>query len=1212
MPCGSNDECGEGMYCGPDLTCIEDPCKADTCLRGMCQPGSTTCVSKESCTAVTEGVACIPGEQCVDGACVDEETYCSQVTCERGVCDFASQSCKSAENCQGDDSLCLAGEFCNSTGQCATDLCILTNTTCPDGGVCVRSVGKCENASPCDSNSECLEGHLCVIDPETSEGVCTLEEVACGDGPGDGGCYGNMICEYDKESQTAACVESGTCTTALDCTGDRQCNGKTCVDPITCSNDDFEPNNTQQEATAFDSEALGGGVDAFICSGDTDVYTVDTHLLAEIVRGTLSVTVDYADRDAGLGELQVELIDPDGATVATATSGPMGFHGFVTVTADVTAANQGEYLVRITDAGDVLTPGISYTLAASFLSDTSIDACTNATRLNPFQTVSSDTRQALSSEFGSTCTEAGNLAAEDIYAFEVSQVSTVKLEVITADPDNSALTVSVRSSCERLDTEVACQANGSDGKKIVMATLEPGTYYAMVQAPVGATGGAYTISLEMGPTYCSPTSSYCEDADTASICNESGTGYDVKTCILGCNPRTGTCFPPQGDFCANPLSKSGEFSATINWQNYRNDYEIPVGGCLPAIGESSTDTWSDGAEAVWAVEVAAQSVMTATLALPEGQGGSLYISESCLQPASSCEAGTNDLNDAGQEILTWVNDTDQVETIFLVADSSAASTMTSATLDVTFVPIICTPGATQCAGDEVETCNTLGTAFEVSESCFYGCNAGACIPPTNDTCQTATTVPVDGAWHDFAGPMQYYSSAVNLENGTEDSCTGFATAGPEAFYAVTLAAGDFVEVEWASPGDGAIWIASSCTDLVNQCVIGDDGGNPETVSYRATTAGTYYIVGDNYSSSPSGTFNMRVRAGTTECDPAIYTPVCVGANSLQICENPGVFSETTCYFGCNAGACNPPANNTCQTATTVPVDGAWHEFSGPTAEYTNDAQVTSTCGDVSDFDSGHHDVFYSVDLQAGDIIQAEWTSGEGTLWLANDCATINSSCVAGVEVVGSPEVLTYTAPTAGRYYIVGDNESSVAADDVYTMRIRASAPECDPAVYTTTCLDAQRIQFCDSPGFITDKSCHFGCNAGACNPPTNLTCQAAFQVPADGAWHEYSAEMSLYNNTVNLGSSSCTGFSTDGPEAFYAVTLAAGETVDVEWTSPDDGAIWIASSCTDLVNQCLVGDDSGNPESISYTASTAGTYYVVGDNYSSSPTGPFTMRIRVY
>jgi hypothetical protein len=1464
-------------------------------------------------------------------------------------------------------------------GRCRLNLCKVAKITCPDGGVCVPALGECQNASPCQSDSECVEGHVCLIDAETSEGVCTLEDAACGDGPGDGGCYGTMLCEYDAETLSAQCVESGSCTTAVDCAGDRQCSGQTCVEPMTCVNDEFEPNNADAEATVFASAALAGGLDAFICSGDTDVYTIDTQQLADLVRGTLTVTVDYAERDAGLGELKVELIDSDGATVATATSGSMGISGNAEVTAEITAAEQGEFKVRITDAGDVLTPGISYTLAVNFHSATSADACTNATRINPAQMISGDTGLAISSEFGSTCTGPHNLSSEDIYAFEVTENSEVTLELITADPDNTALTVNLSSDCGRLDTEIACVANGTDGKKVLTSVLAPGTYFAMVQAPVGATGGAYTLSLTMRPAYCSPADSYCVDADTASVCNEFGTGYNVKGCTAGCNSRTGECVRPQGDLCSIPLRKNSDFNATINWQDYRSDYQIPAGGCLPAVGESVDDTWSDGAEAVWAVEVAAQSAMTATLALPEGQGGSLYIFENCLQPAISCVAGTNALNEAGQQVLDFVNDTDMAKTIFLVADSSDASVMTAATLDVNIDPIICTPEATQCGGADLEICNAIGTAFEFERTCNFGCTAGVCNLPPNDTCQGAIPL-VSGqpVVQNIAG----YVNDYDFNDNDDITCFGTSSPGPEGVYVVTTTQpNQIIDVSLTATFDGVVYVTKSCvpTGIVPRCFVGADGpgdGGTETVSFVAAEAGDYYVYADAYDATVTGSFTLTATVTTPTCTPgqaiacngntldycdstgtvqsytcsttctnaACDVPVgevcadaivladgdtvvdslngsndieigpgrigrcvtdaydytdgeeniyrvdlnagdlltvdvasdesgimpfiaescvspaetchvidnngydgklqyyaevarsvfvivdantaysvddytlsvdisqgsvcvpnsysCLDATTMQICNNDGsaylgqftcatgcadgacvvdpgaelcttapslggitapnigtgivvqanfgdlsddisisasgctnnegdgndltyavtlrpgdvldasvyssglespmvyvitdcgnpdgtclagaeyadtlnngevasvrylsdvaqtvyvvadneydtadapfrleisvapsecttgqsscldpntsqycdqgFFVEQSCYFGCSTtGVCSPPPNDTCQTATVVPVDGAWHEYSGPMAEYTNQAQVSSTCGEISDYDSGHADAFFAVDLQAGDILEAEWTAGEGTLWLADDCATINNSCVDGVEVYGSPETYTFTAPTAGRYFIVGDNEFSVDANDIYTMRIKAETPQCDPATFTAACLDAYVLRSCEAPGFFSDSTCVFGCTAGACNPPTNDDFPGAVDVTsrasaaggvtlAGGLWGNYA------NDSEGSGCGLSTG-ETDGYDAMFKVNLLAGQTVDATLnltTNPggtwfNDPAVYILDAGSDISStNCLDGEQVNDaPASASYTATAAQTVWIVADGDDGS------------
>ncbi len=1567
--CTSNEQCVARTYCGPDGTCVADPCNDYTCDRGQCVRGTQTCESKDSCTDATEAQDCIDGEKCLDGACMAKDDFCAALNCARGVCDFDQKTCVSATDCGGDDSKCVDGEFCNSMNQCAEDLCVTNHVDCASsGGVCLPSVGQCQDATACTANDQCLDGHLCVIADGESTGTCTPKDAACGDGPGDGGCYGNQVCTQDSSTLQTSCTESGSCTTSLDCTGDRQCGGSTCMAPAACQNDRMEPNDTDTEATSFADVALANGLDAFVCSGDTDYYAIDTRkLTADATRGTLRVTVDYAPRDVGLGGVDVELFAPDGTSVDTATSGTLGIDGQAEVDATLTLANQGVYLVRITDAGDVSTAGVSYRLAATLLPADSADACTNATTISAQQTLQGDTRTASSYAMGSTCTSLSNNAHEDIYTFDVSQPSAVTLTV-TPDTATSDLSVSVRRACERIDSEVSCSNATTEGDEVLTTLLDPGTYYAIVQAADGASDAAYSINLTMSQATCSPGSSYCSDADTAMECDAQGSTLSERQCAQGCSPRTGTCNRVPGDRCVDPISQSSSFSATITWADFRNDYTVAAGGCVPG-----TDTQTDGADAVYAVQVPAGSAMSATLTFADGEQGALYVFSDCLQPGSSCIAGAN--ADSGtDETVTWSNDTGADATVYLVADSSAASTMTSAGLEVSIDPVICTGGDTQCSGDDLQTCNALGTAFDLTQTCTFGCTSGACNPPPNQTCGGAIALtsgqPVTGTIDEYADSHKFAPSNT--------SCMGDAAAGPEAAYVVTTTQADqVVDVTLDAPYDAVLYATRSCLQDDLRCFAGvdDTTSGSEHLSFVAPEPGDYYIYADSTSSSASGTFTITATVTTPSCTPGEVTgcsgtdvqycdatgtqqtytcpngdsctngacpqpsgdvcadPIvlhdgdtltdslsgtnslelpagrsgrcatdggdatdgteniyrvdlnagdlltvdfttqssythafiaedcvapaatcmqqtqtgadgtlqyyadaarsvfvivdstsssdtgqytvsasitqgsacapgqgrCTGADTLEVCnrdgsaylasttcsagcadgaciadlgtggsgtsdactnaphigggltvygdfgaltndvevssktctgtssstsggdlvyavdvqandvvtariisqggESPvvyildgcsdpaascqagaygsssadytaeahyladaaktvyvvadstsssndesfslqidvspadcttqgqtscvdstteqvcdqGLWVSQACYYGTCSGSCPAPTNDACVDATSVPNDGQLHTYHGLLSDFTDQMDYNgASCAPYSFSHSSGPDAVYSVTANAGDIIQADWTAPYAVLWITTDCGNATSTCVDSDHVYSSGTAsLTYKASSAGTYYIVADSDpySSTDLSKPYTLDVQVRAPEC--SLGQTQCADANTLQTCDPLGLWADQTCAFGCNAGMCNAPPNDTCSTSTVVPADGTAHVYTAPIDAYTNSaaLNAACGSVGATTSDGPDALYAVDLNQGDVLQVSWDGSYD-SLWVANDCADINNACVAGSNGGNPESLTYVAPATGRYYVVGDSTSSSASGDSTMTIQ--
>ena len=586
--CIENSDCLETTYCAESGQCEPDPCNEVTCEDGgICERGTTECVSAGSCNEQTEEQDCVGGERCYQGTCQSREDLCASLDCTRGVCSFEDKACVSADDCEGEDSQCLEGEICSDADECIPDLCIQNDVTCDNGGVCLPRVGECQNAESCASNDDCLDDHLCV------DGTCSLESTACGPGDGNGGCFGAQTCVYNAGELTATCVEPSACETSLDCTGDRQCGGESCLEPVACQNDNFEPNDSESEAVPFEEAAVNQAVQAELCGGDVDVYTFNTQDFEPFtIRGTLFLSLDYAVRDQGLGEVEIELLkqQPDDSfePVTTASSGLRGRDGAAVIERSLSAAEQGVYMVRVTGVDDVSSAGISYTLSAHLINERGVDACAAATEIATGQTASGDMSTASSTQFGASCTSVSNENPEQIYYFTLDEPSRVN---ITAAPTvlEEDISFSLRSECLASHTELACVNDDVEGpENLSSRLLDPGTYYIIVEAAPGATLSTYEVSVSATAANCSDASSYCEDATVSNFCPDGG-GLQTADCQNGCDPTTGRCFRVDGDLCRTATEIAPGATETIEWNQYFNDYNVPIGGCVPE-SNGSTET----------------------------------------------------------------------------------------------------------------------------------------------------------------------------------------------------------------------------------------------------------------------------------------------------------------------------------------------------------------------------------------------------------------------------------------------------------------------------------------------------------------------------------------------------------------------------------------------------------------------------------------------
>lgn len=115
-------------------------------------------------------------------------------------------------------------------------------------------------------------------------------------------------------------------------------------------------------------------------------------------------------------------------------------------------------------------------------------------------------------------------------------------------------------------------------------------------------------------------------------------------------------------------------------------------------------------------------------------------------------------------------------------------------------------------------------------------------------------------------------------------------------------------------------------------------------------------------------------------------------------------------------------------------------------------------------------------------------------------------------------------------------------------------------------------------------------------PEDGETCDIAIPL-MDGPF-AFDVDLCLYANDYSPLSGGCTGYTANGPEAVYLIDLAPGGTIEVCEDGAIDLAIYLVTDCADVGGSCVAGDDSGNPECLTYTSTTGGTFYLMVDTYS--------------
>jgi hypothetical protein len=130
-------------------------------------------------------------------------------------------------------------------------------------------------------------------------------------------------------------------------------------------------------------------------------------------------------------------------------------------------------------------------------------------------------------------------------------------------------------------------------------------------------------------------------------------------------------------------------------------------------------------------------------------------------------------------------------------------------------------------------------------------------------------------------------------------------------------------------------------------------------------------------------------------------------------------------------------------------------------------------------------------------------------------------------------------------------------------------------------------------------------------PPENDTCAGAIVIPSCETG-VVAGDLTLAANDYNLGTGSCTGYSTAGKDVAYVVELTQGDLLHMVYTMTGwDASFYVVTDCANPTGTCVVGADQGyDVETINWTCTATGTYYIIADCYGSGG-GPFTLAYEI-
>lgn len=1172
--CDDENPCLENYTCEAQECVLTPPCEDVECDRGVCDVNSGECVNSEVCTKETQDDVCLEGFTCFGQECVDENTFCDVFECERGVCEFESQSCVNAGSCSSDME-CVEGSVC-SDGQCADNVCDAGTISCVVG-VCDPLTGDCVNAEGCTQPSQCTDGFYCI------EGDCIDQDEACGE------CPGNQVCDYNETQLVTTCAENSSgCQTSVDCDAGRVCRNAACGPPPACEEDSWEPNDDEANAVDLFAERLDGTrVDASVCSDqDVDVFAYDVRENS-LFTGTLLADVQIESEDIGLGELELELTDSEGNVVDSVTT----TDGYGRIEYSIGALDQDTFYLSVSSSGTLSSAGVRYGAFMSMFDPSLIEACTNADPLEASNDGNSLTGR--STALAPSCASEAS-AGEDIYRFELTEPRVVRMVLTpTSDAD---LTLSVRRQCEVDSSELACRNNrGASNAELYEAALEPGAYYVLVQGTTTASGGDYNLSFDAATPVCTPADNACIDMTSAQVCNPLGTALETEQCDSSCDPAIGRCAREEADICETAIDASSGYSGTLNFNQLTNDYS-PGTSCVPASSGAGTTA---GPDAAFLVD------------LPDGHGLqvdasptgfddlSIYILRDCGDVLNSCFGGVSP--SSGEPQLVYQNTSGGPESFYVIVDMADSFSYSSADIEISTGPVICTPQDVSCNVDTLEECSAAGLQID-STNCQFGCESGACNAPPNNQCGSGA-IDVGGGGV-FTGMIEDYTDDYDP---TSAGCTGFRATGGDAVYTVSGNDGDIVTATLTPSFDGSLYAVTDCNDLLGTCLDGDDRvGVDEVIQFTLTAGQPVNIIVDGFSSSASGAYSLDVQVESPDCFVPGEVLGCQDIDTMEYCDRLGFTQTYDCDGSCVGGVCDIPTGDRCIDPIVLTPGST---FVGNFGDFENDVNpgVGGCILDSSSSQTGP-DAVFAVDLASSQTLEATLstsTSNAG-MYVVSNCQLADSSCLWAEP---ASDELEFFAETAGRYFLVVDTQGSSSADfelDIDTRFGDVCQPggaSCDEVTDTLTrCTD-------DGQGVLDVITCPTGCSGQYCNAPSppNETCADAQAISAPV---QIADTFARFNGDYNPGTQGCVGTATPGNDSVYEVVLGPDEvvTVDVVASGSTRPAVYFVDDCTDVAASCLggyVAESGANSVRAGYYSSTGETVSVIVDATSSFADDPF-------
>jgi hypothetical protein len=268
-----------------------------------------------------------------------------------------------------------------------------------------------------------------------------------------------------------------------------------------------------------------------------------------------------------------------------------------------------------------------------------------------------------------------------------------------------------------------------------------------------------------------------------------------------------------------------------------------------------------------------------------------------------------------------------------------------------------------------------------------------------------------------------------------------------------------------------------------------------------------------------------------------------------------------------------PPNDQCSGAIVIPCGNI--SLSGSTFSARNDYDFQDTTLSCTSYSASGKDVVYKLNANAGDSIWVNYQSStDASIYIVTDCAHVQDSCKAGADEnhQGQMEQLRYGFPRTATYYLI---------------------------------LDSYGL---DTDGTWSLVGQFFSCGL---HPPPNDRCETATSLYCGSFL--FSGDTYTANNDYTLPSgSSCAGSTAQGRDVAFGLSVNAGDSLSVVYTSTTDAVMYVISGCSPSGSpvSCAAGVNStgvGGTENLDFRFSYTGTYFLILDSDGANTDGGWSL-----